>query len=251
MFSLFYMQQLCGEIRPSLPLGRPMYWDALYIKFLKDDHGTVWRAMKASPASVILMFYCFVALWFVGGLTGFHSYLIGSNQTTYENFRYRADNRRNIFDKGCFSNFVDVFCSRPIPSKNDFRAFMQEEAPRPPTLRPMPKPIDESSEDRRAKVEDDLEIGNDILKLSRRHNYEDIGDINPSKSKQLTNQISGSQYTSLLRELQAVPLRSEMRRSSWVRRSGSFETLSPRLLGLSSIVTEPQSSNHDQMEVRR
>ncbi|GAB2226203.1 hypothetical protein Droror1_Dr00022004 [Drosera rotundifolia] len=223
---------------------------ALYIKFLKDDHGTVWRAMKASPASVILMFYCFVALWFVGGLTGFHSYLIGSNQTTYENFRYRADNRRNLFDKGCFSNFADVFCSRPIPSKNNFRAFMQEEAPRPPSLRPMPKPIDESSEDRRAKVEDDLEIGNDILKLSRRRNYEDIGDIKTRSSNGSTGHSFGGEFE-LGSELQAVPLRSEMRRSSWVRRSGSFETLSPRLLGLSSIVTEPQSSNHDQMEVRR
>lgn len=145
---------------------------ALNIKFLMDEHHTVWKAIQESPAAVVLMAYCFIALWFVGGLTGFHLYLISTNQTTYENFRYRADHRPNAFDKGCLHNFLEVFCTKTQPSKNKFRALVQEEPPRTTPMRPTPEPVSPSfANDRRAKVEDDLEIGDDILKLSQRRDF--------------------------------------------------------------------------------
>ncbi|KAG0504794.1 hypothetical protein M758_N017800 [Ceratodon purpureus] len=54
---------------------------ALYIKILMDDGDrTVWRALSRSPAAIVLMVYTFICVWFVGGLTVFHLYLIGTNQ---------------------------------------------------------------------------------------------------------------------------------------------------------------------------
>lgn len=143
---------------------------------MRDEKGTVWKAMQESPASVVLMAYCFISLWFVGGLTGFHLYLISSNQTTYENFRYRSDNRYNVYNRGCINNFLEVFCTKIKPSKNKFRAPVQEEVHRPPptTVRDSGTDDGGAPENRRMKVEDDLDFGGDILKISQRHNIEDI-----------------------------------------------------------------------------
>lgn len=205
---------------------------ALYIKFLVDEHRNVWKAIKESPASVVLMSYCFIALWFVGGLTGFHLYLISTNQTTYENFRYRADNRRNAFDRGCIHNFLEVFCTKIQPSKNKFRAYIQEEAPRIST-RPMPEVAEEFGEDRRAKVEDDLEIGDDILKLSQRRDYYGTEDIKRRGSDGYSRESAESDYT-LGSEVQASLSHLETRQS---RRTGSFGT-SPHILAFNAIVSD-------------
>ncbi|KAK2659072.1 hypothetical protein Ddye_005605 [Dipteronia dyeriana] len=211
---------------------------ALYIKILMDDyHGTVWKAMKESPASVILMAYCFISLWFVGGLTGFHLYLISTNQTTYENFRYRADNRINVYNRGCVSNFLEVFFTEIKPSRNNFRSFVQEEVPRPSL--PRTPETEDLSGDPRSKVEDDLEIGDDLLKISQRRNIEEIdedirsrGSNGPPHNALEVDSILGS-------DIRAPTIRSETRHSSWGRRSGSWE-IAPEVLA-NSTVTESRS----------
>ena len=40
----------------------------------------ILKAMAKDVLSDFLVVYCFITLWFVGGLTGFHFYLISSNQ---------------------------------------------------------------------------------------------------------------------------------------------------------------------------
>ncbi|GMN19753.1 hypothetical protein TIFTF001_045228 [Ficus carica] len=97
-------------------------------KIMDAYHCNLWRAFMKSPVSGILIFYTFVAAWFVGGLTVFHLYLICTNQTTYENFRYRYDRKTNPYNRGCACNFVEIFFSKIPRSKNKFRAKVKGES---------------------------------------------------------------------------------------------------------------------------
>ncbi|CAB4316430.1 unnamed protein product [Prunus armeniaca] len=97
-----------------------------WINILRQG-GNLWRAMGHDIVSVILIVYCFVAVWFVGGLTVFHIYLICTNQTTYENFRYRYDKNENPYTKGVLGNLKEVFCSRIPPSMVNFRAWVSKD----------------------------------------------------------------------------------------------------------------------------
>lgn len=118
------------------------------------EETTIWKAMIKTPASIVLIIYTFIAVWFVGGLTAFHLYLISSNQTTYENFRYRYDRRANPYNKGVVLNFVEVFFTSIPPSKNNFRAKVPREPP--PLSRPMgPGFVSPSM----GKGTDDIEMG--------------------------------------------------------------------------------------------
>ncbi|AQK78521.1 putative protein S-acyltransferase 7 [Zea mays] len=69
------------------------------IKIRNAEQITIWKAMTKTPASIALIIYTFIAVWFVGGLSVFHLYLMSTNQTTYENFRYRYDQRDNPYKR--------------------------------------------------------------------------------------------------------------------------------------------------------
>ncbi|XP_042432847.1 probable protein S-acyltransferase 4 [Zingiber officinale] len=92
----------------------------------KNYHNSVWKSMSGQFVSLALILYIFFVVWFVGGLTAFHAYLINKNQTTYENFRYRYDKRENPYNKGLLGNIKDVFFTKIPPSLNDFRSWVLE-----------------------------------------------------------------------------------------------------------------------------
>lgn len=97
-----------------------------WINILRQE-GNIWSIMSSDILSVILIVYCFIAVWFVGGLTVFHFYLICTNQTTYENFRYRYDKKENPFSKGIISNVKEIFFSKIPPPMINFRAWASED----------------------------------------------------------------------------------------------------------------------------
>ncbi|XP_027351117.1 probable protein S-acyltransferase 1 [Abrus precatorius] len=94
---------------------------------LLRQKGRLLVIMSHDILSVTLIVYCFIAVWFVGGLTVFHLYLISTNQTTYENFRYRYDKKENPYTKGLMANFNELSCAK-IPRKLvNFRELVEVE----------------------------------------------------------------------------------------------------------------------------
>ncbi|CAK8542993.1 unnamed protein product [Lathyrus sativus] len=94
---------------------------------LLRQQGRLWASMSQDALSVALIVYCFIAVWFVGGLTVFHLYLISTNQTTYENFRYRYDKKENPYTKGIMENFKELSCSKIPKTMINFREWVAEE----------------------------------------------------------------------------------------------------------------------------
>jgi DHHC palmitoyltransferase len=72
--------------------------DAEFIEVLKDQ----W-------AAAVVAVYCACGLIFVGALSAFHTYLISTNQTTYEYFRHRAG-PTNAFDRHLANNCREALC---------------------------------------------------------------------------------------------------------------------------------------------
>ncbi|XP_058226460.1 probable protein S-acyltransferase 7 [Rhododendron vialii] len=97
------------------------------IRIMDSERTSIWKAMIKTPASIALIIYTFIAVWFVGGLTIFHLYLISTNQSTYENFRYRYERRDNPYNRGVIGNFKEIFWTSIPPSKNKFRAKVPKE----------------------------------------------------------------------------------------------------------------------------
>jgi palmitoyltransferase ZDHHC9/14/18 len=89
--------------------------------------GSLLKSMRGEVLSVVLIVYSFVCVWFVGGLTVFHTYLMSTNQTTYENFRYRYDKKENPYNRGALANVADVFFTRMPPSLNRFRSWVSDD----------------------------------------------------------------------------------------------------------------------------
>uniref|UniRef100_A0A7N0T9S2 S-acyltransferase n=1 Tax=Kalanchoe fedtschenkoi TaxID=63787 RepID=A0A7N0T9S2_KALFE len=91
------------------------------------QEGGVWSVLSRDIASVVLIVYCFIAVWFVGGLTVFHLYLICTNQTTYENFRYRYDRKPNPYNRGVIKNLKEFLLTKIPPPMVNFREMVPDD----------------------------------------------------------------------------------------------------------------------------
>ncbi|KAA8530079.1 hypothetical protein F0562_004788 [Nyssa sinensis] len=203
----------------------------VYIKKIMDsEETTIWKAMKKTPASIVLIGYTFISVWFVGGLTAFHLYLISMNQTTYENFRYRYDRRANPYNKGVVLNFKEIFCTSIPPSKNKFRAKVPRE-----TGLPAQSVGGSFVSTNTGKNVEDIEMG-------RKAVWGDVGAVADHCEGQLITNVKDDKLVETSPDKRAAVDEGDRagthpRRSSWGRKSGSWET-SPEVLALASRVGE-------------
>ncbi|PON95428.1 Zinc finger, DHHC-type, palmitoyltransferase [Trema orientale] len=209
----------------------------VYIRrIMGSEETTIWKAMIKTPASIVLVVYTFISMWFVGGLTAFHLYLISTNQTTYENFRYRYDRRANPYNKGVVDNFKEIFCTRTPPSKNNFRAKVPRESGFPPTrsggggfMSPNMGKAVEDIEMGRKTVWGDMGAGADHFEGQLNNNDRvnvkegELGEVSPDIRTTVDDGAERGGHP---------------RRSSWGRKSGSWE-MSPEVLALAARVGEP------------
>ncbi|KAL5543834.1 hypothetical protein UlMin_007618 [Ulmus minor] len=209
----------------------------VYIKkIMASEDTSIWKAMIKTPASIALIVYSFIAFWFVGGLTFFHLYLISTNQSTYENFRYRYERRVNPFDKGVIHNFRETFCSSIPQSKNNFRKMV----PKDPSIQPrtvgsgfvsplMGKAISDIEMGRKPAWDEAAGQDGDY---EEEHNVSN--DDGPDKDQGL-NEADVSPDLSRNLPTESTERRDVLytRRSSWGRRSGSL-SISPEILALAS-----------------
>ncbi|XP_026663573.2 probable protein S-acyltransferase 7 isoform X2 [Phoenix dactylifera] len=206
----------------------------VYIIRIKNAEQTsIWRAMIKTPASIVLIIYTFVCVWFVGGLSVFHLYLISTNQTTYENFRKHYDQRDNPYNRGVVANFKEIFFTSIPPSKNKFRARaplqrgLQTRSPSGGFISPnMGKLVGDLEMGRKPVTWDEATTGMDVNDLQAGLSDTNIlddknggfGDVSPDLSREVlpTERFEGRAAF-------------HPRRPSWGRRSGSWE-MSPEVL---------------------
>ena len=108
-----------------------------------DTKRRALQAVGDAPAALVIAIFAFLGFWFVAVLSGFHAYLVCTNQTTYENFRDGYSWRENPHNKGLVGNCWEAFCAPSPASRFDFR--------RPPSRQPPDRDLAEEEAREAAK----------------------------------------------------------------------------------------------------
>ncbi|XP_068630781.1 palmitoyltransferase ZDHHC18 [Battus philenor] len=103
-------------------------------------------ALRASPASALVAAVCFLSVWSVLGLAGFHTYLASTDQTTNEDIKGSFSSRGGVSNPNPYSrgnacaNCWHVLCGPLAPSLIDRRGVVSAEGELPAGFAPPAPP---------------------------------------------------------------------------------------------------------------
>lgn len=90
----------------------------IHLTMEADDNDTgIAKAIRKEWGTDISLVISFLALLPVGGLVGYHLYLVSINQTTNEEVNDVYKREKNPFTRGCRFNLVEAFCGPQRRSK--------------------------------------------------------------------------------------------------------------------------------------
>mmetsp|Transcript_35849 Transcript_35849/g.82293 ORF Transcript_35849/g.82293 Transcript_35849/m.82293 type:complete len:391 (+) Transcript_35849:66-1238(+) len=81
----------------------------------------VWNALGDSFTTALLLLYSVAMGWFTSGMVLYHSYLVYTNQTTYEAVKGAFDGRMNPYSRGAQENCQQSLCGSVRPRYFDPR----------------------------------------------------------------------------------------------------------------------------------
>jgi len=83
-----------------------------YVDTAGADFGdALLHALGDVPVTTAMIVYCTALVWFTVGLCVYHTYLLCTNQTTYEQVKGAYSDGKNPFHAGAYRNFTDILCS--------------------------------------------------------------------------------------------------------------------------------------------
>ncbi|KAF4731790.1 Palmitoyltransferase zdhhc14, partial [Perkinsus olseni] len=81
---VFYVFLLCTTILTLWALSLSIVH---YVELSAENDQGFGNAIADSPVTLIILIYCGLFMWFILGLTGYHTYLLLTAQTTYEQIK--------------------------------------------------------------------------------------------------------------------------------------------------------------------